>query len=126
MLRFKQNKSTNPWQGLFVTQVFIYLDSKSEGSTANEYSDIREHWTGPYRAENGFTEHRADSTTVSLDHSAAALPHLTLRVEKLLDHGLDLVEENGVEQRRHLVSDQVLDVLLDGGAELLVRADQQV
>ena len=51
--------------------------------------------------------------------------HLSALIEELLYDDLDLVEEDGVEGGAHLVADQLLDVLLDLGAELLVRTDQQ-
>ena len=51
---------------------------------------------------------------------------LPVLVEELLDDALDLVEEDGVEGGRDLVAHQLLDVLLDLGAKLLVGADQQL
>ena len=51
--------------------------------------------------------------------------HLARVVEELFYQRLDLVEEDRVERRRHLVAHQFLDVLLDLRAELFVGAQQQ-
>ena len=51
--------------------------------------------------------------------------YLSHVVEELFDEGFDLVEENGIEGGCHFVADQLFDMLLDLGTELLVGAQQQ-
>ena len=51
--------------------------------------------------------------------------NLARRVEELLDNDLDLVEEDGVEGGVHVVSDQLLHVLLDLWPEFFVGTHEQ-
>jgi hypothetical protein len=53
-------------------------------------------------------------------------PNLSLLVEEFIDDELYLVEEAGVKEGRHLVTDELLDVLLDLRAKALVVAHQQL
>ena len=51
--------------------------------------------------------------------------YLSASIKELLDDDLDLFEQDWVQRGRHLVSDELLDVLLNLSSELLVRTDEQ-